>query len=502
MATSSRVRLKIPVRHFGDIVTWGEEEREKIVQSAMVVLEKVGVRIQGEQNLRLLDQAGGGVNWETDTVHFGEEEVLATAHKLAQDSPGDERAELLVSERPSGFVVGNCGSLWFDWERGRAVPARRRDLRNLTRWAEGMDQIIGSNQFCLVQEKGLDPVLQLIDAFAIMFQHSTKPVYFYQPTEPIHLKYMKRLQELQNRRGYSQMIEPFEFVNPPLTLGERAIRMIMARADAGLDTIGMGAMTTAGMGAPVTMPGFVTMATAEVLGGLCVVRRLRPRVKLMASLTGGILDMRTGRLSYQCPWAAAVHYMAVDVFRNVFRARLHYYWGYRDANEPGMQACYEWALLNMFHRCVDGRGASEIGGLANGNLFSPEQAVLDMQMEAEASQLLAGYQFDEAAIGLEMILEAGHNAEAYTTHAHTFSHFRDCLPFSGFWLRGLPATAQHEPARSQTQRLLDEAHELCEEARKRGEDVETDRDLAQEAWAIQREMAQELNVPCPEPLID
>ncbi len=497
-----KVSLRVPLRHVGDLFTWGDREREQIVQAALVILDKVGMKIHGEHNLQMLERAGGGVNWDDGTVHFGEAEVMATARKLAQDSPAEQHPEPGTCEQPAGFTVGNAGSLWFDWDRWDAVAATRRDLRNLTRWAEGMEMVEGSNQFCLVQEKGLDPVLQLLDAFAIMFQHSTKPVFFYQPTEPIHVKYLKRMQQLQQRRGYSQMIACSEFVNPPLTMGDRAIRTMLARAEAGMEVLGMGAMTTAGMGAPVTRPGFAAMATAEVLGALCVVRRLCPQVALMGSLTGGALDMRTGRVSYQCPWTVLAHYMAVDVFKHVFGARLWYYWGYRDANEPGMQACYEWAQLNLFHRCVDGRGASEIGGLADGNLFSPEQVVLDIAMEGEANQLLSDFEFNREAMGLDMMLEAGHNAEAYLTHQHTLDHFREMLPSSEYWLRGLPAASQHDPHRSQTQRLLDEAHDLCVEARKRGEEVETDQDLADEAWAVVRDMAEELGVSAPAPLVD
>jgi trimethylamine:corrinoid methyltransferase-like protein len=499
---SKTIQLRIPRDRPGEMLTLGDEERQQIAQAAFVVLERVGVRIEGEESLRLLERAGGGVDHSAGVVRFAEGEVLDTARQLARDWPADRELDPPPFEPSTGYVVGNGGSLWFDWERWDTVAATRRDLRNLTRWAEGMDGVSGSNQFCIVQEKGLDPVLQLVDAFAIMFQHSTKPVFFAQPTEPIHVKYLNRLVALQRQRGYSQLIAPNEHVNLPLTLSDRAIRGMLARIDAGMDSICMGAMTTAGVNAPLTAPGFATMATAEVLGALCVVHRLRPQVGLMAALTGGVLDMRSGGVSYQCPWAVAAHYLAVDVFRHVFGARLHYYWGYRNANEPGMQACYEWGTLNMFHRCFAGQGATEVGGLADGNIFSPEQAVMDIAMEEDAGQILGSFEFSPEAIGLDLMLEAGHDVKAYLTHPHTLAHCRSVPPFSDYWLRGAPAASQHSPGRSQTRRLMDRAHEACLDARQRGEQVQTDQPLADEAWAIVREMAEELGVPAPEPLID
>ncbi len=499
---SKTVQLRIPRDRPGEMLTLGDEERQQIVQAALVVLERVGVRVEGEDNLRLLEQAGGGVDKSAGVVRFTEDEVMDTARLLARDWPADKELDPTPGGPGTGYVAGNGGSLLFDWERWDTVAATRRDLRNLTRWAEGMDGVISSNQFCVVQDKGLDPVLQLVDSFAIMFQHSTKPVFFYQPTEVIHLKYLNRLVALQRKRGYNQIIAPNEHVNLPLTLGDRAIKAMLARVDAGIDPVCMGAMTTAGVGAPLTAPGLATMATAEVLGALSVVHRLRPQVGLMAALTGGVLDMRTGGLSYQCPWAIAAHYLAIDVFRHVFGARLHYYWGYRNANEPGMQACYEWGTLNMFNRCFSGHGATEIGGLSDGNIFSPEQAVMDIAMEEDAGQIMSGFEFSADAIGLDVMLEAGHDVQAYMTHPHTREHCRRVPPFSDFWLRGASAASEHGPGRSQTRRLMDRAHETCVDALKRGEQVQTDQLLADEAWAIVREMAEELGVAAPEPLID
>ncbi len=497
---ATRVNIRIPVRHSAELLTWGDDERQRIAQAAVEVLHEVGMRIDGQDNLKMIEQAGGGVNWETNTVHFGEEEVLATARQLAQDSPAPESAELLTGQRLGGFTVGAGGVMWFDWDRWQAVGGTRQELRDLTRWAEGMEKVVGSLQFCQTQAEDLHPTLQLVDSFAIMFQHSTKPVYFNQPTEPIHVKYMRRLQPLQEERGYHQAIAPFEWVNPPLTLGDRAIKAMLARADAGVDKIGMGSMPLAGASTPVTAVGYTVMGIAEVLGALVVARRLRPDVGLQAAIVGGVVDMATGYMSYQSPRGTIMDYLAQDVFEGVWGAHVGSYRGYRDANEPGMQACYEWALLNAFHRCVDGSMGSEIGGLSNGNLFSPEQAVLDMEMTGELNEMMSGFEFSEEALGLDVIMEARHDGKAYMEHPHTLKHFREVLPFSNWWLRGLPTAAEHDPDRSQTQQLLDKAHQICVEARQRGEEVETDQDLANKVWGVVADMAAELGAKTPEPV--
>ncbi len=497
---STSINIRIPVRHSAEVLTWGDDERKRIAQAAVEVLDEVGMKIDGQDNLEMIAQAGGEVNWETNTVHFDEEEVDATARQLAEDCPAAEQTELMTGQRPTGFIVGGGGVMWFDWDRWEARVGTRQELRNLTRWAEGMEKVTASEQFCQTRAEELHPTLQLVDSFAIMFQHSTKPVYFNQPTEPIHVKYLRRLQPLQEERGYHQDIASFEWVNPPLTLGNRAIKATLARADAGVDRIGMGSMALAGAGTPVTAVGYAVTATAEILGALAVVRRLRPHVDLQAAIAGGVVDMATGYVSYESPRGTVMDYLVRDVFAGEWGAEIGNYRGYRDANEPGMQACYEWALLNAFHRCVDGPMGSEIGGLSNGNLFSSEQAVLDMEMEAEFSEMISGFEFSEEALGLDVIMEARHDGKAYMTHPHTLKHFRQVLPFSNWWLRGLPTAAEHDRDRSQTQRLLDKAHQICVEARQRGEEVETDQELAQEVWGVVEDMAEELGTNAPEPV--
>ncbi len=106
---ATRVNIRIPVRHSAEVLTWGDSERQRIAQAAVEVLDEVGMKIEGCDNLEMIEQAGGGVNWDTNTVHFSEEEVLATARQLAQDTPAEDTTELLSGQRRSGFTVGGGG---------------------------------------------------------------------------------------------------------------------------------------------------------------------------------------------------------------------------------------------------------------------------------------------------------------------------------------------------------------------------------------------------------
>ena len=75
-------------------------------------------------------------------------------------------------------------------------------------------------------------------------------------------------------------------------------------------------------------------------------------------------------------------------------------------------------------------------------------------------------------------------------------NFRDTLPFTNMWLRGLPGTAHHE--HSQTDEILAHAHQICEEAYEKGMQSEPDKELLGQLLEIAQEAADEIGESLPD----
>lgn len=101
---------------------------------------------------------------------------------------------------------------------------------------------------------------------------------------------------------------------------------------------------------------------------------------------------------------------------------------YRDANEPGLQACYEKALNDMFFITLAGSGGTGPGSLSNGNMFSPEQAIIDLEMDLEMSELFGGFEVSKQALGLETVLETKFKGDTIVSSEHTMKHYKAVLP--------------------------------------------------------------------------
>ncbi len=491
----------------GDLLTWDKAVIDRLVLAVYEILEKVGIEVKSKKYLKELEAAGAKVDFSNHSVHFKEKDLTETANRMKEMNPssqdGPHKKHLRVEKRQKTFSVGNGANLYFDWDSWQAIQPTEKTLRDIIRWGEGWDKV--SSLSSPVLPKGVNPLMEPMYSYAIMVQNShKKKVYHYYPTEPIHVKYLSKMAKVvEEERGYLQEMDGCEYMNSPLRFGERAIRAALARIDYGAcGSIGIGTMNISGLNSPVSVAGQAILSVAEVLGALTVVRLLRPKMtKLHGQIASGQLDMSTGRVIYSSSRCHLQQLAGAEIFRKGFGCQVRMMDWYRDANEPGLQACYEFAFIGMFfHALVAGGGHSEIGGLGNGNVFSPEQAVMDVEMMNEVREVFHGFEVSEEALALDTILEAGFDHKKIMESNHTFRHFRENLPFSQYFLRGLTATAHHNKECSQTKELLDKAHQICLEAKKKGEKIEPDIELGKKLYEIVKEAAIEAKVKAPPPI--
>lgn len=498
-----QVHLNIPVAHFGNVLTWEQATIDRLVKTAVEVAQNVGLRLDDDAEGVYLKEAEGRsarIDSDARAVMFSESDIAETIAVMRKTRPVPTplRERATTAGREERFLVGNGGNLLFDWEAWQPRPPVASDLVDACHWAQGCDDV--AELFPPFLLKDLDQRLGSIYSYALTCRHCRKKVYHEQPTESIHVKYLDEMAHaVEKRRGYFQPMQNMEYINPPFRLASRAIRTMLARVDTGAcDVMGIGPMTVGGMTAPVTIAGSAVVALAEILCGLAFFRILRPGFGLQATVCTGSLDLRTAGVSYfgmrthlqnLAIWELLARGLGVDCNLLTF---------YREANEPGMQALYEFGTAQAFFSSTVKRCRPEIGGLACGNMFSPEQAVLDMELVKEFNELLDGFEVSEEALALEQILNARFEQDVHISSGHTIRHMKSGVPFSGFLFRSLPAGARHDKNHTQTEELLDKAHEAVVAARRRGEEAKPDDELGDELYEYVKKAAAGLSVEAPE----
>jgi trimethylamine--corrinoid protein Co-methyltransferase len=490
----NRVHLRVPIASVADILTWGQSQVQRVADAAVQVLLRVGFRVEGDTYLTVLQAAGARADQTTNTVRFTEGQILETARQMATSSPAHPRSVIAYDTRDIRVGLGGGANNSFDWESRKAVASRSEHLRNVAHLAVGHPNVVSIAP--PVQVKDVPLALEPVMSFALLIRNTPREmsdVSPYIPTQPAHVKWLKCLGEaLADRRGGSYWMHNQEYVTSPLMLSSRALDTIEARVQHGCDAIACGSMAIAGLSAPVTIAGAAVAATAEILGALTVVRLLWPRVKLSGIVGSGCLDMATTHVSFANPRVQLQNFACVELFRRGFGCDISALTCYRDANEPGMQACYEYAFLSLLFHSVTGPHYFEPGMLANGNLFSPEQAILDIHMMGEVQELFGGFECTDAALGLNVLEDAGLQHRGILEHPHTLGHFHEVLPLTGFWPRGMTAAAGHDAF--QTDALLERAHQSVLEAIATGSRIEPDTEFNAEVDEIVRDAAVDMGM--------
>jgi len=497
-----RVHLNIPVARKNPVLTWDNDVIAELVKAAIKLTVSVGLRLDDDEGAYLSEakSKGAAVDSERHAVKFTESQVEETIRVMRAASPVADplrppsRAKL---GRDQKFCVGNGANMVFDWDAWTVKAPGAHDLAELCHWAQGCEDV--ESLFPPVIIKDIDQRLSAIYSYALICKHCRKRVYHEQATEPIHVRYLEKMARIvEKHRGFFQPMQEWEFVNPPFRIGRRSIATMLARVDSGACRVmGIGSMAVAGMSAPVTVAGLAVTALAEMLAALTFFRILRPGYGLKAVVCTGALDLRTARVSY---FGMHTHLGNIATWELVTRGlgidSSCLTW-YRDANEPGMQALYEFGMAQAFFSSVLTRCSPEIGGLACGNIFSPHQAVLDMEVFKEFNELLYGFEASEEALGMEDIVNAGFEQGVHMSTEHTLSHMKDGIPFSDFLYHGMSAGAQHDARHTQTDQLLKKAAESVEAAKVKGKKSDPDLELSGELYELVKEAAAELDLEAP-----
>ena len=496
----SKAFINLPVARYDDVLSWDQATVDRLMAHVYEVAMKVGCHIEEEQYLKEIESKGGIVDWSRRAVVPTEKQLDEVCEILRRDNPVGPhlRADPIRGEGFRPVQVGNGANLFFDWESWTAKAPAVEDLVWVCRWTQGNDDV--GSLFAPFMLKDLNIVLEPMYTYAVMARYCRKPVYHPQPTEPVHVVYLDKMARIvEQHRGYFQPMQQWEFVNPPFRLGGRAIRAMLARIDLGAcDTMGIGPMTVSGMSGPVTVAGAAVTAVAEALVALNALHIMRPRAKLACAVLTGELDLATARVKYHSFRCHKQNTAIPELFRKGIGAQVSSYTCYREANEPGLQACYEFGYSQAFWSALKYRLTSEIGGLGNGNIWSPEQAIMDIEITKEFDELLSGFDASDDAVAADEIVAAGFDQGYHMASEHTLAYMREHIAASDFFLRGYPAGAEHDRNNNQTQKLMDRARAASLECHRRGAEYEPDDALGDALWACVEEAAAEMQIDAPE----
>jgi len=267
-----------------------------------------------------------------------------------------------------GFIMrtGTGAHGFVDPETGAYRNLVLNDVTTIAKVANGLDEVgFVAHPFVF----GVPELTSDIHGFAALIARTDKHVWI-QPYNKENIEYLMRLAviaaggeaELRARPLASCIVCSFS----PLEFKVMDVEAIIQAGRHGLPVHAC-SLPSAGGTAPITLPGLVLMATAEILAMVVMTHVLAPGTPVIATPLMFTLDMRTGSALQSCVESLQAATLAIQVMKRGFGLIAHTYGAGSDTPDVDVQSLAERALLGQ---AVSLTRAPGPGGFAFGRRYS------------------------------------------------------------------------------------------------------------------------------------
>jgi len=194
--------------------------------------------------------------------------------------------------------------------------------------------------------------------------------------------------------------------------------------DAFFDTVMMGVPISllpepiAGISAPYTLAGLLTVSNAEALSGIVMLQLLKKGAKLMYGNSWTTTDMSSGAALVGSTETTICRIAAAQLAK-FYRIPSHTTAPNSDNHEHDEQNAWE-KTLSQFCAVASGHDLIvNCGMFATGLTCSDEQLVMDEEISAMSKRIAAGIRVDRDTIAADVIKRIGAKGDSYLTDEHT-----------------------------------------------------------------------------------
>ncbi|TPN45407.1 MULTISPECIES: trimethylamine methyltransferase family protein [unclassified Mesorhizobium] len=404
---------------------FSDDQVASIHDTALRVLEELGIKVLLPQAREIFARAGALVDPETDMVRIGRDMVaaaLASAPRSIHARGGDPSRDLTLELGSMTFLAGSGAPNVTDLERGRR-PGTLAAFEEFIKLVQHFDvlHMLGP----CVEPQDVDnrfrhyavnrAQLTLSDKFPFVFARGTPQV-------------EDGFEMLRLARGLSE--EAFRSdawcytvinTNSPRQLDIPMAQGIIDFAKAGQVSI-ITPFCLAGAMAPITVAGALTLQHAEALAGLTLAQIVRPGAPVVYGSFSSNVDMKSGAPAFGTPEHVKATLGAGQLARFIglpWRSG-----GGSAANISDAQAAHEtqfalWgSVLAGATVCIHAAGWLE-GGLS----VSLEKLVTDVEALQTVAELCAATPGDDDSIGFEAIAEVQPGGHFFSA-GHTMARYR------------------------------------------------------------------------------
>lgn len=394
------------------------------------LLERRGVKMDHAQVLKRLDGAGARVDFDTGMVQFPKG-FLEAQLRLAPRQitlAGRNGANRLEIPNPNGTFhtrTNTGGQSWIELETGRYRPVTAADLVDWARLVGKLENI-DFGAFPVPSDVPLTSVD--VHALSLMLKNLDKHVWV-QPYTKASVEYLIELSLLAAGADSDLRAHPrVSFITcslTPLEFKSMDLDIILRCARIGIPLHAC-SLPGAGATAPITVPGVVILAAAEILAMVAVSQVVEPGSPIIATPLIFSTDMTSGRSLQSSVESIQSGALAVQFIQKAFGLPTHTYGLGTDSPSIDGQCTSEGALRCMTTALSGADILGAAGQLEVATTISPVQLAIDNEVLGMARRLTTQIEFNDESMAWQELLDADPGSQ-FLTNEHTFRHCRDGL---------------------------------------------------------------------------
>ncbi len=399
-----------------------EKEIEVINEASLDILEKTGLLIDSEPVREILSNGGAVCN--DQRVRFPRklvEDCISKNSPTIQMTDREGKDVYLIGDGTVRFAGGHNAVFVMNGDKGERRNSVLKDVEDFARLCEQLEDI---DMVGVPLNPGNVPSkTMLVHAVAGILRNSRKPIFFSSESRKVNLAIIELAKTTTGFNDFKQrssMISQLSTTSP-LYWETGASEALVECARVGMPLAWL-PQPIAGMTAPYTLAGNITVHNTEVLSGMVIAHLVNPGTSQIYGAAWTSYDMRYSNVIIGRPEEALMRIAGAQM-AHFYNMPSHSIGPDADANIDDEQLGWE-KMMSLLSAVSGGNDLIVNSGMfGTGMSVTNEQLLLDNEMNRFAKRMSSGIEVSEDTIAKDVIAEVGPRGD-FLSSDHTLKHLR------------------------------------------------------------------------------